>query len=710
MKDSPSPAAFSSWLLDLQPVLRLSRHRAMIVLAGCRGWGRALAEAGGEAALRVSGDPGLVGAGWVHPGQARRVLGQEFSALVFDAFSGFDPDAFGAVSGTVCGGGVLMLLTPPLDQWLSSGDSLFHQRLVRLIRLEDSVQLVEEGMALPVILPALSPVMAQTLSADFHATQDQRRAVEALCKVALGRRRRPVVVTADRGRGKSAALGMAAVRLLQQGKQRIIFTAPRLTATDAAFAQIHRLLPEADFSRGRVRWQQGCVEFIPPDALCLQTGDCDLVLVDEAAAIPSPLLEKLLRRYARIAFTSTIHGYEGNGRGFAVRFRHKLDQMTPGWKALHMETAVRWAANDPAERFTFSALLLNASAASPDKVSGVVVDQLVFQKVEQHRLVEDEALLAELFGLLVLAHYRTTPKDLLHLLDAEGQSIYAASWNGHIVAAVILSHEGGLSEDLGVAIHAGQRRLQGHLIPQTLAAHAGLPEAVTLSGARVVRLAVHPEVQQRGIGQAVLAQVMREMAAQVDYLGASFGATPELFRFWKKAGYQLVRIGFKRNASSGEHSAVMLKAVNAPGRRQVENAVTRFQQQFVHWLSDELDTLESAWALEVMADWRVPGEVSLSPQDLRDLRAFADTAHSAESCSFAIWKLLVASFPIGDLRELLDAEACQLVVMKVLQKKPWAEVVASTGVTGKAQAVVLLREVVGLLLPRYLAEVRPVME
>ncbi|MCG7973391.1 MAG: DUF1726 domain-containing protein, partial [Candidatus Thiodiazotropha taylori] len=36
---------------------------------------------------------------------------------MYNAFSGFDPDAFGAVSGTLTGGGLLLLLTPSLDHW-----------------------------------------------------------------------------------------------------------------------------------------------------------------------------------------------------------------------------------------------------------------------------------------------------------------------------------------------------------------------------------------------------------------------------------------------------------------------------------------------------------------------------------------------------------------------------------------------------------------
>ncbi len=49
--------------------------------------------------------------------KALQRLGQECDTLVFNAFSGFHPDAFGALAGTLCAGGLLLLLTPPRVEW-----------------------------------------------------------------------------------------------------------------------------------------------------------------------------------------------------------------------------------------------------------------------------------------------------------------------------------------------------------------------------------------------------------------------------------------------------------------------------------------------------------------------------------------------------------------------------------------------------------------
>jgi tRNA(Met) cytidine acetyltransferase len=53
----------------------------------------------------------------VAPSKVSRLLGQELQVLVIDAYDGFDPDAVGAAVGALVGGGLLLLLTPPLAQW-----------------------------------------------------------------------------------------------------------------------------------------------------------------------------------------------------------------------------------------------------------------------------------------------------------------------------------------------------------------------------------------------------------------------------------------------------------------------------------------------------------------------------------------------------------------------------------------------------------------
>jgi len=46
---------------------------------------------------------------------AKALLGQEFDILVYDGFSGINPDALGQVSGLIKGGGVCIFISSPAD-------------------------------------------------------------------------------------------------------------------------------------------------------------------------------------------------------------------------------------------------------------------------------------------------------------------------------------------------------------------------------------------------------------------------------------------------------------------------------------------------------------------------------------------------------------------------------------------------------------------
>jgi tRNA(Met) cytidine acetyltransferase len=59
--------------------------------------------------------------------------------------------------------------------------------------------------------------------------------------------------------------------------------------------------------------------------------------------------------------------------------------------------------------------------------------------LDRDALVADETQLREFFGLLVHAHYRTTPGDLHRLLDAPNLRLHALRHRGQVVAACLLA-------------------------------------------------------------------------------------------------------------------------------------------------------------------------------------------------------------------------------------------------------------------------------
>ncbi len=647
--------------------------------------------------------------------EGRGLLGQEVDALVFDAHEGFDPDAFGALAGSLRGGGLLLLLTPPLAQWPRLPDPAcariapwphraddvggrFLARLVRVIREHQGPALlvIEEGHE-PEIVPGELP-LSQPLPVPADAacrTLDQQQAVEAVMRVVQGHRRRPAVLISDRGRGKSAAFGIAAARLLEAGTRRILVTGPRLAAVEALFEQAARLLLGARVARGRIRWEGGVLEFLAPDELLRQPQQADLLLVDEAAAIPAPLLEALLERHARIAFATTVHGYEGTGRGFALRFRQVLDRLTPGWRELRLETPVRWAPGDPLEAFVSRALLLDAEV--PDLPAASVTEAEV-ERVDAGRLAGDEALLGQIFGLLVTAHYRTRPFDLRQMLDAPGWSVWVQRCGEQVVGTALVAEEGGFGAATAEAVWRGETRPHGHLLPESLAAHVGLREAPRLRGARIIRIAVHPALQRRGLGRRLLQTLVEAAAAGGgDYIGASFGITPGLLAFWRQAGFLPVRVSFRRGAASGTHSAMLLRGVGPAGQHLVTAARQRFAVHFPAQLADPLKGLEPGLAVRLLEGVPVAAPV-LDTRARDDLEAFAHGRRLYEAVMGSLRPFVLHALAGGG--EGLAPGMAELLMARVVQQRPWAELASLLGISGRAEGVQCLRSAVRLLAAR----------
>ena len=63
-------------------------------------------------------------------------------------------------------------------------------------------------------------------------------------------------------------------------------------------------------------------QYITPDQHSV-LGQAELVVIDEAAAIPLPLVRKLMGPYL-VFLSSTISGYEGTGRSLALKLIAEL--------------------------------------------------------------------------------------------------------------------------------------------------------------------------------------------------------------------------------------------------------------------------------------------------------------------------------------------------------------------------------------------------
>jgi tRNA(Met) cytidine acetyltransferase len=714
------PEVLVALALALREQARACRHRRMLLLSGDADWCRAMA-ARCLAALPAMealwiGSTAPPGVQSLPLAAGLQVLGSEQDLLVLDAHEGFDPDVFGAASGAVRGGGLLLLLCPPLDQWPAFPDpqnaritvaphapeslsGRFLARLARRLPGSAGVVTVRQGEDIPVLAPSVAqaPAPEPAPGDGRFRSADQRLAVVAVLRVATGHRRRPLVLTADRGRGKTAAFGLAAAELLLAGKQHILVTAPRREAVHTLFTQARAHLPGAELSAGRLAWEGAVLEFLPPDVLLRAGPDADLLLVDEAAGIPLAMLERLLQRYARIAFASTVHGYEGTGRGFALKFHALLDRQAPGWQLQVLSTPIRWAPDDPLEATINRVLLLDAEIATDEAVAGLDPAHCRFECLDRDALAEDEATLRQLFGLLVLSHYRTRPFDLRHLLDGPNLELYALRYGDAVVATALLAREGELAGELAGAIFRGERRVQGHLLPQSLVANLGLEAAAALRYGRIMRIAVHPRLQGRGLGSRLLAMIEGEARqAGLDWLGSSFGLAPELLDFWHGNGYRPVRIGMRREASSGAHSGLLLRPLSPAAEALMAQARQRFQEQLPWQLADSHRTLEAGLVRRLWSP--AVGTPALTAADHGELDGFAFARRGYEDSALAISRLVYSRLGNAATQTRLSDVQFELLVKRVLQHQGWDHIARELGLAGRAEALAGMRAAIAALL------------
>ena len=742
-------------------------RRLTLILSGDPDWSAAAAR---SAAAAVNAAPAC----WlsdrplhpgIHPlGDAVRLLGSEHRLLVYDAWSGFDPDGFGAAVGTLCGGGLLLLPCPPLADWPHHTDpqagriapwplaaeavgGRFIARLVRVLRGDPAACVAEQGRPLPRLtgdpiawLPAASapppePPPDPPPDPARPATPDQAAAVAAILALARGRAHRPLVLTAHRGRGKSAALGISAGRLLAapgmdehpapgtaQGppdgapastgpglpKQRLILvTAPRRAAAESLFRHAARAWPAARDTGAGLAAGGAELRFAAPDALTADGPPAALLLVDEAAGIPVPLLTALLGRYPRTVFATTVHGYEGTGRGFDLRFRATLDRRTPGWRGLTLDTPIRFGTDDPLEALAFRALLLDAAPAAAAGFEAPGSVDWCVERLDRDALAGDDETLRQVFGLLVLAHYQTRPLDLRLLLDAPGVRVLVMRRAGRIGATLIACAEGGITDpELLQAVYDGRRRPRGHLLPFTLAAHGGLADAPQRRFLRVIRIAVHPALAGRGFGRRLLdGLVGTAMDEGFDLLGSSFGATPGLLRFWTRCGFRPVQLGTSRNAATGEHALVVLRALTPAARHWRGAATARLAARLPVLLAGPLRRLEPALAAALLGalppvrglDPRGPGPDGPAA-DTRELVSFARAHRTLEAALPALAALVWQRLGRALRARRVAPDDAALLSAVALQLRPLDELVPGFGARGREALTDTLRRGVERLL------------
>jgi tRNA(Met) cytidine acetyltransferase len=650
-------------VLTLLAQAKRSRQRRMLRLYGERTWLREQVvsiSALLESPHTLRGDALIASDGKTQ--RARDRLGEELAALIVDSTAPVNADALGAALGMVKGGGLVVWLEEPTAVSTPFGLHLRRAANEALGTIARS-QSADRSQR-----PVLNDAVAEaTRFFEWGAcTYDQERAVSALLGL-LDRSAQPVVLTAHRGRGKSTALGLFVSSALSRDTAlRIAVTASQPRGTATLLAQVAAQTPD-QLTRVRVA---------PAFELAQGRVDADVVLVDEAAGLSVELLSGILAHYRRVAFATTVHGYEGSGQGFRVRFMARLARAYPRTREVFLDTPVRWQPDDPVEAFAARALVLDAPSALDVEPPG---DDWSAQRAAcavtrlERAALRDEKLLRSLFGTFVLAHYRTTPSDLVHLLDDDGVRLWVVREDGDVSAALWAVEEGGFDAERAIQIAHGTLRPRGHMLPEAFARHLHEPLAARARGLRIVRIAVAPRARRTGIGRSLLAALLASASADgFDYVGAGFAATADVIAFWQASDLSLVHIGTKRGAASGEVSALVVRGVTG----EFAALITRLRQRFLDELSDRLrdgladltpDVVACAWPAAVGPDAR-----AASHEDRQRIDSYLKYAVPYESVVSALHRFVLARAASGAFQPLLEGQA--LLIAKVLQARSWPEI------------------------------------
>ncbi|KAJ8518310.1 hypothetical protein ONZ45_g4592 [Pleurotus djamor] len=698
--------------------------------------------------------------------ESHKILGNTYGMCVLQDFEAITPNLLARTIETVEGGGLVVLLLKTMTSLkqlytmtmdvharyrTSSHDSVtarFNERFIlSLGSCSDCLVLDDELNVLPLSrgkdiapieetrgkgkadneLKDLKDNLADTKPigdlVKLAKTLDQAKAiltfVDAIAEKTLSS---TVTLTAGRGRGKSAALGLAMAAALAHGYSNIFVTSPSpenlKTLFDFVFKGMDALGYEEhldydiaqstnpEFNKAIVRVNvfrnhRQTIQYIQPeDAHVL--GQAELVIIDEAAAIPLPLVKNLMGPYL-VFMASTINGYEGTGRSLSLKLIQQLRESTrpsltkdannaaeddstavastskkPAHKAparvrtlreVKLETPIRYSAGDQVEKWLNSLLCLDATIIPKSAHQGCPhPSSCELFYVSRDTLFSyhpaSELFLQRMMALYVASHYKNQPNDLQLMSDAPAHHLFVLlppvkDDETHLPEPLVVLQvalEGNISKEAILDGLSRGFRAGGDMIPWLVSQQFQEGKFALLSGARVVRIATHPDYANMGYGARALQALnsfysgeyfnLNEVAQEepsyqtkttidpsttlltdnlavraasamppllqrlterkpeaLDYLGVSYGLTPQLLRFWKRAGYVPLYIRQTASELTGEHTCVMVRGLNSSAEGELEwmtEFAKDFRRRFLSLLSYKFREFASVTALSVL--------------------------------------------------------------------------------------------------------------
>jgi len=629
----------------------------------------------------------------IESSKATQFLGKELSVILFDARTAFDVNSFCAISGCLVAKGVIIVILPQyfdLDAPLKLSNYSGQACLNRLYKESQDYTTKHEpksNIASVKAFPQSFPSSA--------ALQQQQQVILQIKSCATGHAKRPLILSANRGRGKSASLGIACAELVYEKNNPILICTTRKSNLNIFFKHYYGRLQilSGDTITINQSLAEKFIEFIPPDQLAQSEPKHQLVIVEEAGSIPVQVLKQIANKSNRLIFSTTIDGYEGNGQGFEQRFVPFLNQLFRQVNDAQLTLPFRWCENDPLEKIINRAFLLSfskhrvlqSSIEKTEKLSSTTH----YRAVSQQQLNEDESLLKSIFKLLVTAHYQTRPSDLEALLSDPNWLVYTASFKNTLIAACVLCREGQLDLATSNAIEKGQKRLKGHLLAQSLMAYQGIEHAGQLSYWRIIRIAVTAKYRRQKIASRLVETIKQKATEKsVDILGSSFAMYPDVLEFWYHCNFSCMRIALKKESSTGSHPAEFLYSLKQQKNDAFPRSIKQFNRSFLHSLGYNYQHLDPV-LIQIILDQQINhlatdienqanrSKVPLAEPEhsnhysLKEISRYTEKARSFEMVEWHLYYFVADCWQSGNITQLLTPWEKELLIYRLFQNQPW---------------------------------------
>ncbi|WCJ31748.1 RNA cytidine acetyltransferase [Euphorbia peplus] len=391
-------------------------------------------------------------------------------------------------------------------------------------------------------------------------TLDQGKAVITFLDAILDKTlRSTIALLAARGRGKSSALGLAVAGAIAAGYSNVFVTAPSPENLKTLFEFICRGFDALDykehleydivrsanpeFKRAIVRiniykQHRQTIQYIQPHEH-EKLSQVELLIVDEAAAIPLPVVKSLLGPYL-VFLSSTVNGYEGTGRSLSLKLLQQLEEQSQMasknvegsisgrlFKKIELSESIRYSSGDPIESWLNGLLCLDVANFIPNISRLPPPGECDLYYVNRDTLFsyhkDSELFLQRMMALYVSSHYKNSPNDLQLMADAPAHHLFvllgpvdeSKNQLPDILCVIQVSLEGQISRKSAMKSLSEGHQPSGDQIPWKFCQQFQDTVFPSLSGARIVRIATHPSAMRLGYGSAAVELLTRYYEGQL---------------------------------------------------------------------------------------------------------------------------------------------------------------------------------------------------